>query len=330
MLSNLFRIIALGLILLFSPTFNAQALPANRYNVNNYLLDIAPSSPSFAYSMRKLKFSYTGFAIKIRRDSDNAEANVSFDIKNIVSSQSRVTVTNIGSGSLTLGQQLDYATFIGSATIYVTTWYDQGPNLYHAIQTVSARQPVVKLNVEGIGNTLPTITFVGTSRQYLAINLPIENLLSSGIVGTVLLVAKPTENTVQYSFGYMDASDFLVRWNCHLNWSDGYCYFDADRNCCVPNRSFNNSSSINVNKQYSFIRGLNYKTVRLNSAITDMNNAPDSVVALSGGSFSIGAWSEFVGTGYSGTFSEMILFPADISVPNILPLENNQKAFWEL
>jgi hypothetical protein len=319
------------LLFLFSFYANfAQVLPANRYEVYKYILDIAPSSPSFAYSLRKLKFGYSGFAIKIRRSSDNAEANVSFDIKNVVSSNSIVTVTNIGTSGLTLGQNFSYTTFIGSDLIYVTTWYDQGPNLYNAVQTTYAMQPQILLNVAGTTNTLPSIVFIGNQIQHLSINQPIENLIGSGIKGTMMLVIKPTQNANQLSFGYVDLVNTFKRWDCHINWSDGYCYFDASENCCVSNRRFFNSGSINIYKQYSFIRGLTTKTARLNNNITTLNNAIEPSTPLSGGTFSIGSWSEYSGTGYFGNCSEVILFPTDLPVLDLSPLERNQINFWQL
>jgi hypothetical protein len=319
------------LLFLFSFYANfAQVLPANRYEVYKYILDIAPSSPSFAYSLRKLKFGYTGFAIKIRRSSDNAEANVSFDIKNVVSSNSNVIVTNIGSGSLTLGQNINYSTFIGSDLIYITTWYDQGPNLYHAVQSTFGMQPQILLNVAGTTNTLPSIVFDGSQIQHLSVNQPIENLIGSGIKGSMLLVIKPTQNAQQLSFGYVDLVNTYKRWDCHINWSDGFCYFDASENCCVSNRRFENSASIGIYRQYSFIRGLTTKTARLNNNITALNNAIEPSTPLTGGTFSIGSWSEYPSTGFYGFTSEVILFPTDLPLLDLSPLERNQINFWQL
>lgn len=319
------------LIFLFSVNANfSQVLPANRYAVNKLFLDIAPSSPSFAYSLRKLKIGYTGFAVKIRRNSDNAEADVFFDNNDIVSANSNVIITNIGSSGLTLGQNLSYSTFIGSDLIYVVTWYDQGPNLYHAIQTILGKQPQILLNAAGLSNTLPSIVFAGNLIQQLTVYQPIQNLIGAGISGTMMLVIKPTQNTNQLSFGYVDLIDTLKRWDCHINWSDGYCYFDASENCCVSNRSFFNSGSLNIFKQYSFIRSTTTKTARLNNAITTLNNALEPSTPLSGGTFAIGAWSEFPSTGFYGSTSEVILFPTDLQLLDLSPLEINQKNFWQL
>jgi hypothetical protein len=308
----------------------AQVLPANRYAVSKLLLDIAPSNPSFAYSLRKLKIGYYGFAVKIRRNSDNAEANVSFDSNDLVSANSNVIVTDVGTSSLTIGQNLSYTTFTGSNLIFVVTWYDQGPNMFHAVQGTVTKQPQILLNVAGTLNTLPSIVFVGSQIQHLSINQPIQNLIGSGIIGTMMLVIKPTQNINQLSFGYVDVANTLKRWNTHINWSDGYCYFDASENCCASNRRFFNTASLNIYKQYSFIRSLNTKTARLNNTVTTLNNALEPSTPLSGGTFSIGAWSAYPSTGFFGNTSEVILFPTDLSIPNLSLLEQNQINYWQL
>jgi hypothetical protein len=315
------------LICMFTNNLYSQILPLNRYKNNSYYLDLTPQNPSFAYSLRKLKTNYEGYAIRIRRSSDNAEADVNFDSFEMVSIKSNVTITNSGSGVLIIGQSTDYDNFVGTDTIFVTIWYDQGSNLYNAVQTSYSKQPEIKMNVAGSSNTLPSIAFNGSQVQHLSINQPIENLVGVGVLGTMMLVVKPTQNSSQLSFGYVDEPK---RWNCHINWSDGYCYFDASENCCASNRSFENGASINIYKQYSFIRTINAKTARLNNNSTSLDNSPEPALPLSGGTFSIGAWSEVSHNGFYGNCSEVILFPIDISISNIDILERNQIIFWQL
>lgn len=316
------------LIILISSYSNfARVLTANRYSAYKYILNITSSSPSFAYSHRKLKIGYSGFSIKTRRKSDNAEANVFFDSNKIVSVLSNVNVINIGSGALTIDQNLSYMTFIGTDLIYVVTWYNQDSNLYHAVQSTFAMQFQMFLNIAEALNTLPSIAFVGSQVRHLSINQSIENLINSGIKGTMMLVIKPTQNANQFSFGYVDLASTCKRWDCHINWSDGYCYFDASENCCVSCRRFFNSGSLNIFKQYSFNKGLTTKTARLNNSINNLNNAIEPTTQLSGGTFSIGAWSEFSANGYFENCSEVILFPSDLIIPDLSLLELNQINF---
>lgn len=80
-----------------------------------------------AYSLRKLSTSYAGSSIRVRRSNDNAEQNIGFD----------------GSGNLDTTALL---TFVGSASGFVTTWYDQSGNSKNAIQTTATSQPNIVIN----------------------------------------------------------------------------------------------------------------------------------------------------------------------------------------
>ncbi len=317
------------LAILFLPKISfSQALPANRYFGKIRLLDMTNVGPSFAYSLRKLKFSYTGFAIKVRRSTDNAEANVAFDTQEMVGGNSVVTVTAVGTSGLTLGQNLSYASFSASSTILVTTWYDQGLNAYHAVQTDQTRQPPLTLNIAGTLNNLPAIEFDGN--KSFVVFQPIENLVLNSINGTLNLVIKPTANQNQLSFGYIGTSDW--RWAFHINWGDGFCYFDAAESCCDYNtRRFYNFGNINSYKLYTFIRTTTSKTVNLNSVATTTNNSLGPSVSQTGGMFGIGNYNNWTSsTGFLGNACEIVLFPIDFSVTQIKPLELNQMSFWQL
>lgn len=325
------KIILIIIIATFTNAIKAQSLPGSRYFLPKFLLDMTNKNPSFAYSLRKLNRNYFGFAVKIRRSSDNAEANVNFDDSNVVSANSNVIITAIGTSSFSLGQSVSYATFLASNTIFVTTWYDQGSNSYHATQTNTLIQPKLVLNSAGSSNTLPSILFNGTNKEYLAVGQPIENLVNNGINGSILLVLKPTQNSDQLSFGMHTSADW--RWSLHINWSNSNTYFDASEICCAPNRYFLNNTSINVFKQYSFLRGNAYKTVRLNTIPTTLNNSAATSSTMTGGDFYLGFWYGIAGGGnygYYGNATEIVLFKTDLSTTEIAPLELNQMFFWGL
>ena len=61
--------------------------------------DVATASAG--YSLRKIKSSYSGNAVRIRRDSDSIEVNVAFDSDDKVSASSPVTATPSGSTTAT-------------------------------------------------------------------------------------------------------------------------------------------------------------------------------------------------------------------------------------
>jgi hypothetical protein len=74
----------------------------------SYLLDTYGGAV-YAYSLRKLSSTYTGYAIRVRRSSDNTEQDIGFD----------------SNGDLDTSSLLS---FVGAGDGYVTVWYDQsGP-----------------------------------------------------------------------------------------------------------------------------------------------------------------------------------------------------------
>ena len=114
------------ILLLVSCITNGQIINASRFytplSKPKLLLDSFPSAAS-AYSLRKLRNTYNGSCIRIRRNSDNSEFDIGF-VNNYVD-------TNAIKSYVTLSSQ----------TAYVSKWYDQSGNGYDAVQAVANKQP---------------------------------------------------------------------------------------------------------------------------------------------------------------------------------------------
>jgi hypothetical protein len=74
-----------------------------------------------AYSVRKLRTAYAGACMRVRRSSDNAEADIGFD----------------GSGNLDTTALLAH---VGAGSGYIRTWYDQSGNARNAGQATAGYQ----------------------------------------------------------------------------------------------------------------------------------------------------------------------------------------------
>lgn len=75
-----------------------------------------------AYGLRKLRTAYTGNAITVRRSSDNTLLDIGF----------------LPNGDL---DTIALTKFVGSGSGFITTWFDQSGNGYHATQATEAQQP---------------------------------------------------------------------------------------------------------------------------------------------------------------------------------------------
>jgi hypothetical protein len=129
--------------------YNAQAarfgLPLATYIPPAPLLLDQYAGAAAAYSLRKLRELYSGAAIRVRRSSDNTEADIGFD----------------GDGNLNTGALLS---FCEAGNGFVTTWYDQSGNGYDATKTTAVNQPQIVSSGSIItDNSKPSILFDGTN-----------------------------------------------------------------------------------------------------------------------------------------------------------------------
>lgn len=294
------------------------------------LLDQVGETPSFAFSTRKLRQAYVGPALKLRRGTDNAVVDVSFDSNGIVSENSIVTIVEVGTSSEVVGNVSTLSSFKGVQNLFVVAWYDQSGNNFHAVQTTAANQPPFQLSNAGQLNTCASLSFTGTSRHHLVVNQTLPTLLTNGLEGTAVLIAKPTVSvTSNNSFGYFDPVDNTIRWSVHLNWPDGNCYSDLS-STTNPSRAFSNVAREGMYKQYVFLRNANTKTVKVSRDFMFRDAAQTSNNGLSGGNFGIGVTTGNLTTqnGFTGNISEFILFKTGLNPALLNILETEQLSFW--
>lgn len=133
-----------------------------------YLLDKFKNA-TVGYSLRKLRNGYTGSAIRVIRDSDNAFLDVGF-----------------------VNDELDVSSlmsFIGGDTAFVHTWYFQGLSGegIDAVQAVKANMPRIVHN--GVIETLngkPTLNFMANQYFDLGYDSRYDTYSSPGTYGYVV------------------------------------------------------------------------------------------------------------------------------------------------
>jgi hypothetical protein len=144
------------------------------------LLDLYPNAAA-AYSLRKLRNAYTGSAIRVRRSSDNAEQDIGF------------VAGDLDTSALT--------TFCGAGNGFVTTWYDQSGNNYHATQSSATFQPAIVssgtvITVSGIGSPKPALSFDGSNdRLTISGSQSYFKFIHDGSLASVMSVSRVLSNS---------------------------------------------------------------------------------------------------------------------------------------
>lgn len=148
-----------------------------------------------AYSTRRLLSSYTGALIRLRRSSDNAESDFTYD----------------GAGDLDVAT---IAAWLGAATGYIKTWYDQSGNSYHVTQATAANQPTYV----AIGqNNKPVLDFAG-GLPAVASYLTCASITSDAMPNSAFIAHKADIGGAN-SYAYLSTtSDTHAIWNGSLTY----------------------------------------------------------------------------------------------------------------
>jgi hypothetical protein len=107
-----------------------QSVSANKaVNVQRFL-DTYTGAVA-AYSLRRLRTGHTGYAVEVRRASDDSTRDIGFD----------------ADGNFHVSALED---FCSGTDGYVTVWYDQTSNGYDVSQTDTTKQPKIHYSVTGL------------------------------------------------------------------------------------------------------------------------------------------------------------------------------------
>lgn len=244
-----------------------------------------------AYSMRKLSSAYGGFALQVRRSSDNATQNIGF----------------------TPGGDLDTAslkTFVGGGNGYVTAWYDQSGNGRNLTQATNARQPV--LVAGGIINreqNKPFIRFWGVvATSFNSLNLA----TGMSTVGHVSAIVR----FIAGGHGFILSHTGAYRWHS----TPGNYMIDAvNASTSVRNGSAWHNGNVTATTSISWPGTLSLIELapQTPSSLTEWDNIGNDRSCchyLSGG----------------GGYSELIVFGSALPVLDRQNMETNQKNYFSI
>jgi hypothetical protein len=261
----------------------------------NYVLDFYPSS-QVAYSLRKLRSSYLGNAIKVRRSSDNTEQDIGFTFLGDLDTSSLLSFCGAGDG-------------------FVTTWYDQSGNANNATQTTATNQPQI---VSGgsiiLENTKPTISFLsGLSGFGFA-------TFSPTTVEGFLVVKAKADPPLTINSGFINIGSNTD--DSHFPFSDGNIYdgFGTTARKTVGNPT----TPLNQVNLYNVLSASGEWTARLNT--TQIFTTSSNVVAIIANP-KIAA--KTISTGMSNFISEFIIYPSNQSA-NRSGIESNINLYYAI
>ncbi len=296
------------------------------------LLDLDGMTTAAAgYSVRKIRAAYSGNAMKVRRASDNDEADVAFDDSGKVSSASGITVTSGDySGTMNLGA------FLSGTTGHVTTLYDQVGS-ENATNSTAAKQPYLRTaGSTTIGDTVELMFDTGTN-QYLSTGFDHSNSDDSRTQLVVTQVNSSVHATDYYGLigarYYQPYGTEIYYRNGYYTWSIGQASDNSYQELVSSNGARAGQKDI-VIASYEPSLSSNEQKIRVNQTLTQTNCTKD-VNAWTYGPLQIGRRWAYQSDGatdrtYYGNVYEVIVWASALSATNAAAAETNTMAYFSI
>jgi hypothetical protein len=264
----------------------------------NFVLDFYPSS-QVAYSLRKLRSTYIGNAIKVRRSSDNTEQDIGFTFFGDLDTTALLAFTGTGA----------------SDNGFVTTWYDQSGNANNATQSTAGNQPqIVSSGSVILENTKPTISFLsGLSGFGFA-------TFSPTTVEGFLVVKTKADPPLIINSGFINIGTNTD--DSHFPYSDGNIYDGFGTN--LRKSVGNPTTPLNQVNLYNVLSASGEWTARLNT--TQIFTTSSNVVAIHANPKIAAKNSSF---GMSNFIGEFIIYPSNQSA-NRSGIESNINTYYAI
>jgi hypothetical protein len=292
--------------------YNAQAarfgLPLATYIPPAPLLLDTYSGAAAAYSLRKLRTSYSGAAIRVRRSSDNAEADIGFDVNGELDTVTLLNHCGVGNG-------------------FVKTWYDQSGNARDATQATAVNQPqIVSSGSVLTENSVPTCAFNRASSQFIRANftaLGVKSGASLLVVGN-LFQGAVTQSRTWAMYGNATLGTVAPSTIIHTSGTGNEIrYFTANVNNLVIQATL----TTNLQAVGGFYNNGTTPVRTYRDAV--LQNTESSTTNVSSYSdIYIGSTNGF--NYFDGNISEVLLYADDNLVDNTIGIQTNQKTFYSI
>jgi len=252
-----------------------------------YLLDTY-SGAAAAYSLRKLRAAYTGFAVRVRRASDNTSQDIGFN----------------GSGGL---DTTALTSFIGSSNAFVAIWYDQSGRTNDIINTTSAQQPqIAQAGTIFTQFGKPTVKFNGSTSALgkSTLDFTVNGLTSMSIISVVNTIADDSTSPRGLMGIIPDSGWGTVTQGCtirRIGWRFGTGQGGNTMTFTLPSNTNNSIISTYHNNNTEILRTNGVDRITYTDKLSTIANTGQQLIV--GFNFVYGSASY-----HSGTISEMIIF----------------------
>jgi hypothetical protein len=117
---------------------SSSSTSVNRTTTNSFIINRMSNSGSLvaAYGFKRYSLSYTGATVNIRRSTDNVTSDFYANSTGALGTSLGATGTSLSS-------------WLGAATGFVTTWYDQSGRSKHLSQATTTSQPTIGSDANG-------------------------------------------------------------------------------------------------------------------------------------------------------------------------------------
>lgn len=287
----------LNLILIINLISDAQVMRRRVSGAVELLLD--NNSAGGAYSLRKLRTAYSGNAILVRRDNDDAEQGIGF-VNGVLDTSS-------------------LKTFVGANSGFVKTWYDQSGNGYDATNTTTTAQPTIIAGGAVVReNGKPALSFDGGDFLTTSGTNSAWKALWDGSNSAVMAVVKLSATGVRVIIASARGTSSLVGYDLLSNTTERVISFVPN----AANADNNNTSGNNVIVGQSLIVDIldadnataaDRTKIYINGGSAIQNNTGTGTVSTSNAthSFQIGSRGDGNGNYWPGTMQEIVVWLTD-------------------
>lgn len=273
----------------------------DRKSVNNppLLLDLYPGA-SAAYSLRKLDQNYTGFAVQVRRLSDNATQNIGF-VNNEFDSAALIA-------------------FASNTTAAVTIWYDQSGNGNNLTNSTALEQP--KFTVV---NGKYALSFTASNGQRLVSAVGTNAIGTNGLY-TAFGVGLLYDTVGTKILFHQDQGSIRIGQWFRVSGSSNQSVVFSNNNTTNTTESGFSSSAFSLN-MLSLIRKASDAQLWVNGFTNGATNTPGTPSYSAGNMGGLYVGRRTLGEAYNGLTPEIILYPSDMTTDR-LAIETNIRNYY--